>query len=115
MTAGASTGAGPEGGATGNVGASATFSSSGNIGEGGICVFAQKMASGTTIDLGTIRGLTDALLEHGCITCGSVPIDNVKEGSNDPSDWDLTFDYVSNPYCIESWISAPTWQNKTRI
>ncbi len=100
------------------VGTSGTFSLSGSIPEGGICVLAQKIASGIMIDLGTIRELTDALLEHGCSTCGGVPIDYVTKGSNDPSDGILTFDYESNPYCIESCMSAsqtPTWQIKTRI
>ena len=95
-----------EGGATagGSLGTSLTLS--GTIHEGGICVFPQKMASGATLDLGTIRGLADALLEHGCATCGSVPIHYVDDGSNDPDDGILTFNYVSNPYCIESCISA---------
>ncbi|CAF9925724.1 hypothetical protein IMSHALPRED_006768 [Imshaugia aleurites] len=116
VNAGVNSGAGPEGGATGTVGASATFSLSGSIGEGGICVFAQDMASGATIDLGTVRGLTDALLEHGCSTCGSVPIHFVDEGSNDPSDGILTFNYVANPYCIGSCMSASgTPQNNTKL
>ena len=97
---------GSKGAATagGSLGTSLTLS--GTIHEGGICVFPQKMASGATLDLGTIRGLADALLEHGCTTCGSVPIHYVDEGSNNPDDGILTFNYVSNPYCIESCISA---------
>ena len=90
--------------ASGSVGTSLTLN--GNIHEGGICVFPQKMASGATLDLGTIRGLADALLEHGCSVCGSVPIHYVDEGSNDPGDGILTFNYVKNPYCIENCISA---------
>ena len=93
-----------DGEAGGSVGTSLTLS--GNIHEGGICVFPQNMASGATLDLGTIRGLADALLEHGCAVCGSVPIHYVDTGSNDPGDGILTFNYVSNPYCIESCISA---------
>ncbi|KAL9073621.1 MAG: hypothetical protein Q9161_002863 [Pseudevernia consocians] len=113
VSAGASTGGE---GATGNVGVSGTFSLSGSIGEGGICVFAQNLASGATIDLGTVRGLTDALLEHGCSTCGSVPINFVTEGSNDPSDGILTFNYVKNPYCIQGCMSASgTPQNNTKV
>ncbi|CAD6594572.1 MAG: hypothetical protein ASARMPREDX12_000258 [Alectoria sarmentosa] len=116
VSAGVTSGAGPEGGATGTVGASGTFSLSGSIGEGGICVFAQDLKSGANIDLGTIRGLTDALLEHGCSTCGSVPINFVTEGSNDPSDGILTFNYVANPYCIGSCMSASgTPQNNTKL
>lgn len=91
-------------GAEGSLGTSLTLN--GNIHEGGICVFPQKMASGATLDLGTIRGLADALLEHGCSVCGSVPIHYVDNGSNDPADGILTFNYVKNPYCIENCISA---------
>ena len=90
--------------AGGSVGTSLTLN--GNIHEGGICVFPQKMASGATLDLGTIRELADALLEHGCHVCGSVPIHFVDQGSNDPGDGILTFNYVKNPYCIENCISA---------
>lgn len=116
VSAGVTSGAGAEGGPTGTVGASGTFSLSGSIGEGGICVFAQDMPSGATIDLGTVRGLTDALLEHGCSTCGSVPKNFVTEGSNDPSGGILTFNYVANPYCIESCMSASgTPQNNTKL
>ena len=105
ITASAQASGGKDGAtAGGSVGASLTLS--GTIHEGGICVFPQDMASGATLDLGTIRGLADALLEHGCATCGSVPIHFVDEGSNSPDDGILTFNYVSNPYCIESCISA---------
>lgn len=105
VTASAQASGGKDGAtAGGSVGASLTLS--GTIHEGGICVFPQDMASGATVDLGTIRGLADALLEHGCATCGSVPIHFVDEGSNSPDDGILTFNYVSNPYCIESCISA---------
>ena len=60
----------------------------------------------TPLTLGKIRPLADALLKHGCATCGSVPIHFVDEGSNDPSEGILTFNYVGNPYCIETCISA---------
>lgn len=64
------------------------------------------MASGASLTLSTIRPLLDALLEHGCSTCGSVPIHYVDEGNNDPSDGILTFNYVASPYCIDNCISA---------
>ena len=47
---------------------------SGAIGGGGICLFPHYMAEGATLSLADIRPLTDAILEHGCGTCGSVPI-----------------------------------------
>lgn len=116
VNAGVTSGAGEEGAPTATVGATGTFTLSGSIGEGGICVFPQDLASGATIDLGTVRGLTDALLEHGCSTCGSVPINFVTEGSNDPSDGILTFNYVANPYCIGSCMSASgTPKNNTKL
>ena len=82
-------------------GLSGTFGLSGSIPEGGICLFAQ----GTALTLGQIRPLTDAILEHGCTTCGSVPIHFVDEGSNDPSDGILTFNYVKDPFCVGNCIS----------
>ena len=86
---------GPQGTATG------TFSLSGEIGLGGICLFPQ----GTNLTLGVIRPLVDAVLEHGCHTCGSVPIHFVDEGSNNPDDGILTFNYVGNPDCVGECIS----------
>ncbi|KAJ5200812.1 killer toxin [Penicillium cf. griseofulvum] len=88
------------GGITGSIGLS------GSIHEGGICLFPEYMASGASLTLTTIRPLLDAVLEHGCTTCGSVPIHFVDEGNNDPSDGILTFNYVANPYCIDNCISA---------
>lgn len=81
VSAGGSSGGGSEGGATGTASASGTFSLTGSIGEGGICLFPQGMADGATISLAQIRPLTDALLEHGCSTCGSVPIHFVDQVS----------------------------------
>jgi hypothetical protein len=73
----------------------------GNIGEGGVCLFPQ----GSSLTLEKIRPLTNAILEHGCKVCGSVPIHYVDEGSNDPTDGILTFNYVANPYCDGDCIS----------
>lgn len=78
----------------------------GSLGEGGICLFPQYMAHGAMLSLGQIRPLLDALLEHGCTTCGSVPIHFVDENSNDPSDGILTFNYVAAPFCVGNCISA---------
>ena len=79
-----------------------SLSSDFNIQAGGICLFPQ----GAALNLGQIRPLTDAILEHGCSTCGSVPIHYVDEGSNDPDAGILTFNYVENPYCDGACISG---------
>ncbi|KAK4694061.1 hypothetical protein P7C71_g3451, partial [Lecanoromycetidae sp. Uapishka_2] len=83
-----------------------TFSLTGSIGTGGICLFPQYMAAGATLTLGEMRPLVDAILVHGCGTCGSVPVHFVDQGSNDPKDGILTFNYVHNPDCIGECISA---------
>ena len=57
------------------------------------------------MSLEQIRPLTDAVLEHGCSTCGSVPIHFVDQGSNDPGAGILTFNYVENPFCNGGCIS----------
>ncbi|MCJ1247407.1 hypothetical protein MMC30_004621 [Trapelia coarctata] len=86
----------------GNIdGISGMFTLSGSIPEGGICLFPQK----ASLTLGQIRPLTNAILEHGCSSCGSVPIHFVDEGSNDPSSGILTFNYVKNPFCDGDCIS----------
>ena len=81
-----------------------SFSLSGGLATGGICLFPQ-MPSGN-ITLGTIRPLMDKLLEHGCGTCGSIPIHFVDQGSNDPGAGILTFNYVKSPYCTGGCISS---------
>ena len=63
--------------------------------------------------LGQIRKMADKLLEHGCGTCGSVPVHLVDQGSNDPGAGILTFNYVKNPYCVDNCISAMGAQNNT--
>ena len=78
-----------------------TISGSGSIAEGGICLFPQ----GASLTLGQIRPLVDAILDHKCTTCGSVPIHFVDEGSNDPSPGILTFNYVAAPTCDRDCIS----------
>ncbi|MCJ1270483.1 hypothetical protein MMC22_010380 [Lobaria immixta] len=86
----------------GSKGVTGTFTLNGNIHEGGICLFPQ----GAALTLAQIRPLTDSLLEHGCGTCGSVPIHLVDQHSNDPAPGILTFNYVKNPYCDRNCISA---------
>ena len=80
------------------------ISLSGNIPEGGICLFPQHLSSGS-LTLGQIRPLVDALLDHKCPTCGSVPVHFVDEGSNDPGEGILTFNYVQYPICDHNCIS----------
>ena len=58
------------------------------------------------LTLGDIRPLMDALLEHGCGTCGSVPVEFVTKGNNDPSPGILTANYVSSPSCIDNCIGS---------
>ena len=84
-------------------GLTGSFSISGDVNfqAGGICLFPQ----GATLSLGQIRPLTDAILEHGCSTCGSVPIHFVDQGSNDPGAGILTYNYVENAYCDGACIS----------
>ncbi|MCJ1345098.1 hypothetical protein MMC31_003303 [Peltigera leucophlebia] len=95
-------------GGTTQKGVTGSFSLSGNIHEGGICLFPQ----GASLTLAQIRPLTDAVLEHGCKTCGSVPVHFADQGSNDPKWGILTFNYVKNPYCAGNCISAT---GKSRI
>ena len=83
-------------------GVSGSFSLDGTLHEGGICLFPQN---GGSLTLEQIRPLTNSILEHGCQTCGSVPIHFVDQGSNDPSDGILTFNYVANPFCDGNCIS----------
>jgi hypothetical protein len=75
-----------------------SLSSSIHIGSGGVCLFLQ----GASLKLSQIRDLVDAIGNHGCKTCGSVPIHFVDQGSNDPSHGILTSKYVGNPYCKPS-------------
>lgn len=92
-----------------------TMGLSGVIGGGGICLFPQDMANGAVLTLGDVRELSDQVLEHGCGTCGSVPIHYVDWNSNDPRWGILTFNYVGNPYCIGNCLSAngQPWINGT--
>ena len=83
------------------VSAGASVGLSGTISEGGICLFPQH----TSLTLEQIRPLTDAILDHKCTTCGSVPIHFVDEGSNDPGAGILTFNYVAAPTCDRNCIS----------
>ena len=93
-------------------GLTGSFSLSGDasIQAGGICLFSQ----GASLSLGQVRPLTDAVLEHGCSTCGSVPVHYVDQGSNDPSAGILTFNYVENPYCDKQCISDTGAASKLR-
>ncbi|MCJ1463960.1 hypothetical protein MMC07_002570 [Pseudocyphellaria aurata] len=87
-----------------------SVSITGNIHEGGICLFPQ----GSALTLEQIRPLTNSVLEHGCSTCGSIPVHYVDQKSNDTSAGILTFDHVKNPYCDGNCISA-TGGTKSRI
>ena len=92
-------------------GVSGSFSLDGSISEGGICLFPQ----GSALTLEQIRPLTNAILEHGCGTCGSVPIHFVDQGSNDPGAGILTFNYVKSPFCDGNCISATGGAPPSRV
>ncbi|KAI0007260.1 hypothetical protein F4779DRAFT_592874 [Xylariaceae sp. FL0662B] len=79
-----------------------SLESEASIGTGGVCLFPQ----GASLTLGQIKDLVDAIGNHGCKTCGSVPIHFVDQGSNDPSWGILTSNYVGNPYCGGNCISS---------
>lgn len=98
-----------DGGAQGT--ATGTFNLSGEIGLGGICLFPQ----GANLTLGVVRPLVDAVLEHGCHTCGSVPIHFVDKGSNNPDEGILTFNYVGNPDCVGQCISDDGTTSQERL
>lgn len=90
ITVGASVSAEVEG-----IGGELSLETDVSIGTGGVCLFLQ----GASLTLSQIRDLVDAIGNHGCTTCGSVPIHFVDQGSNDPSSGILTSNYVGNPYC----------------
>ncbi|KAI4860320.1 hypothetical protein F4820DRAFT_461812 [Hypoxylon rubiginosum] len=84
------------------LGGELSLSSDISIGTGGVCLFPQ----GASLTLAQIRDLVDALGNHGCATCGSVPIHFVDQGSNDPSSGILTSNYVGNPFCGGNCINS---------
>lgn len=63
---------------------------------GGICAFVQKTDGLNGKDL---KRLAQAIVDHGCKMCGSVPKDY--PDSNDVNDGELTFNYVVKPKCAE--------------
>ena len=85
-------------------GVAGTFTLGGNIRAGGICAFLQ--CDNCQVELASIKPLMDALLNHGCGTCGSVPIHEVDQGSNDPAPGILTFNYVDKPVCTGQCIGG---------
>lgn len=97
LTVGASVSAEMEG-----IGGELSLETEASIGTGGVCLFPQ----GASLTLAQIRDLVDAIGNHGCATCGSVPIHFVDQGSNDPSSGILTSNYVGNPYCGGNCISS---------
>lgn len=66
----------------------------------GICAFPQGMPESTTMKGSAVLPLLQALGEHGCTKCGSVPIHFVDQnGNNDPSDGILTINFVISAGC----------------
>ncbi|MCJ1267442.1 hypothetical protein MMC22_007327 [Lobaria immixta] len=71
-----------------------------------ICLFPQ----GGNLTLEEVRPLADAVIEHNCKTCGSVPIHFFDLRSNDPRWGILTFNFAAAPKCTGNCIlvtSAP--------
>lgn len=66
--------------------------------EDGICLFPQ----GATLTLEKIRPLIEALIEHGCENCGSVPIHYVDRGSNNTHRGILAANCVSKVSCTSN-------------
>ncbi|MCJ1393622.1 hypothetical protein MMC18_006497, partial [Xylographa bjoerkii] len=91
--------------------AGTTFDLNSNFGIGGICLFPQDC----TLTLKQIRPLTNALLAHGCTICGSVPIHFIDEGSNDPGEGILSFNYQANPVCDGNCITGSGQTNASII
>ena len=72
---------------------------------GGTCVFVQGTKGGL---LGSVvQPLMQALLDHGCSSCGSVPI-GFLEGDNNPDDFGiLTVNYVADiGSCVDQLCST---------
>jgi hypothetical protein len=66
-----------------------------DLGGQGICAFLQGTGG---MPGSSIAGLLDALVQHGCTKCGSVPVYLPVNGDNNPNDHGiLTVNYVSNP------------------
>ncbi len=61
-------------------------------GAAGVCLFLDDVSGGVSTD--EIRRLLDALRNHGCTKCGSVPIDF--PGSNSPANGVLKSNYVGD-------------------
>ncbi|KAH8593949.1 Kp4-domain-containing protein [Bisporella sp. PMI_857] len=76
----------------------------GKIGDGGVCVFPNNLEK--PLNLSSVKELADALLEHNCKTCGSVPVHYVDEGSNNPNRGILTFNFVADPSCTGTCITS---------
>jgi hypothetical protein len=79
----------------------------GGIPAGGICGFPQNLQAGTTLSLQQIKTLANDIIQHGCNTCGSVPI-TFPNNQNVDSVGELTFNFVSegNFVCDGKCISG---------
>ncbi|KAK3313484.1 Kp4-domain-containing protein [Apodospora peruviana] len=74
----------------------------------GFCLFLQGTGFGAPGS--SIPPLIDALLNHNCKTCGSVPI-FFPQGSNDPSAGILTSNFVNSvDGCVSNGVSAQICQ-----
>lgn len=73
-----------------------------DFGSSGLCLFPQ----GASLTLEQIKPLINALINHGCKRCGSVPVHFVDQGSNDPEPGILTFNMVKNAACSGNCLFA---------
>jgi len=67
-----------------------------------VCAYLQNTNSGASG--ATVQNLAHFIPEHGCHTCGSVPL-NFAFGDNDVADGELTFNFARNP-CLLSTING---------
>ncbi|RFU73385.1 kp4 killer toxin [Trichoderma arundinaceum] len=79
---------------------------------GDYCVFLQGTKNGASG--GTIKARMDDLFNHGCETCGSVPINFHWPDSNDDKDGILTVNYINgHPSAHPEQCDARIWNYDT--
>ncbi|KAF2671852.1 hypothetical protein BT63DRAFT_452356 [Microthyrium microscopicum] len=84
----------------------------GGIPAGGICMFAQNLSGGKALSLGDIKTLAEDIVQHGCKTCGSVPI-TFPDNENVDDVGELTVNFVSEGkfVCDGNCVSAVSNSN----
>ena len=93
-----------------------TFNLDGNIGNAGLTyVSIRKIFPAELSDLGKLRSLVDAILEQGCVVCGSVPVHFVDQESSSLMRGILTFDYVPDLDCAENLLMPSSRLGSSRV